>query len=89
MASYFLQVNGDQHKFRKILTHWYVREKSIYKFIDFTNPITNFVFAKADQLLLAQRNWLDSVKILHTPSIIVDGIILPKGYSVEDIEFLL
>lgn len=89
IASYFLQTIGEEYQFREILRHWFIKEKAISDYPDIHKSYSKTILEEADQILTNQRKWIKSNYINYTPAIIFNNYLLPRGYSVEDIEFML
>ena len=89
IASYFLQTTGEKDQFKEILKHWFVKEKPISDYPDICKSYSEAILEEVAQILSNQRKWVKSNNINYTPAIILDGYLLPKGYSMEDIEFML
>ncbi len=46
-------------------------------------------FSKINMILDAQRQWVISLDLRYTPAIVFNDQVLPKGYTVEDINYLI
>jgi len=84
----YLHSNNKQSDMRSFLQKWYLDEDRSVS--GFDGPeIPDSDLDDVNRVLLSQRAWIVSHKINFTPTIILNNIILPKGYSVEDVTYLL
>jgi len=84
----YLHSNNKQSDMRSFLQKWYLDEDRSVS--GFDGPeIPDSDLDDVNRVLLSQRACIVSHKINFTPTIILNNIILPKGYSVEDVTYLL
>jgi len=70
------------------LDDWYLAEHKDYDVFSVKYPM-NGELNKQDAKLKAMANWCESEQISHTPTIFINGYMLPKEYSVEDLKEVL
>jgi thiol-disulfide isomerase/thioredoxin len=89
-VGHFLAIDGKGNKEQtlKALDDWYMADKKDYDTYAQKYPI-NGELVKQHKKIEAMRQWCDTEKITHTPTLFINGNELPKEYSVEDLKEVL
>jgi thiol-disulfide isomerase/thioredoxin len=82
-----LRNEQDSASLKKALSDWYGQEKKDFNAWSNTYPVTEAQGAK--ELLDAHINWCRSAEIYNTPTILVNGYLLPPQYQAEDIKYFI
>lgn len=88
-VNHFLSIyNEDKFKARKAIDAWYTSEDKDYSEFSIEYPLTNEAFDQKNQID-AMRNWYEIEKIDRTPSIFINGYLIPIEYDVQDLKNIL
>jgi uncharacterized membrane protein len=78
----------DEVLMEKALDDWYLPEKKDYPGFARKYPVTE-TSQNNDHKLTAMAEWISAVDVFHTPSIFVNGHLLPPSYEVNDLKYFL
>ena len=85
IASYLQQ---DTQTAQTVFQQWFDGEKDNAK--DYISTITLDLFIKETEMEMKRhRQWRNRAGITATPTILVNGYLLPDGYEIEDLPFLI
>lgn len=88
-VNYFLSIyKEDKVRARKVIDAWYASEIKDYSRFSIEYPVTDDVFDHKNQID-AMRNWYETEKIDRTPSIFINGYLIPIEYDVQDLKNIL
>ena len=79
---------GDENLTKNALDDWYLAKEKSYDVFANKYPMNGEIdkqTGKIDQM----KEWCEKVKIEYTPTIFIDGFLLPKGYQIKDINYFL
>lgn len=80
--------NGDEHTTHKALDDWYLAKEKNYDVFANKYPMNGELDKQTDKIN-QMKDWCEKVKIEYTPTIFIDGFLLPKGYQIKDINYFL
>ncbi|PJE46697.1 MAG: hypothetical protein CUR34_08705 [Sediminibacterium sp.] len=80
--------NGDEHTTHKALDDWYLAKEKNYDVFANKYPMNGEPDKQTDKIN-QMKDWCEKVKIEYTPTIFIDGFLLPKGYQIKDINYFL
>ncbi|MDR6804559.1 putative membrane protein [Dyadobacter sp. BE34] len=83
-----IAANQDELSLRKALNDWYSSDIKDYVRFSGVYPVTNNDVNENENIEL-MRTWCDNNRIESTPTLFVDGHLLPQIYSSEDLKYLL
>jgi hypothetical protein len=73
---------------QQILDDWYLNVNKDYKTFCEKYPI-NGSFNEQEIKITAMRSWCDIAHVTHTPTIFVNGYMLPENYKIEELKYIL
>lgn len=79
---------GDAAYTRQALDDWYLPKEKDYTSFASKYPL-NGEFKKQEDIIAKMEAWCEVEQITHTPTIFINGYMLPEGYSVEDLKYVL
>ena len=79
---------GNEHITHKALDDWYLAKEKNYDVFANKYPM-NAELDKQTDKINQMKDWCEKVKIEYTPTIFIDGFLLPKGYQIKDINYFL
>ncbi|OYY07284.1 MAG: hypothetical protein B7Y66_12880, partial [Sphingobacteriia bacterium 35-36-14] len=79
---------GNEHNTHKALDDWYLAKEKNYDVFANKYPINGEIDKQTDKIN-QMKDWCEKVKIEYTPTIFIDGFLLPKGYQIKDINYFL
>lgn len=81
----YQQLNNDI-KFLDLLTEWYAKGKS-----DKEAFYQQYKLNRSDEIMLTQyakqKRWIQQIHITTTPTVLINGRLMPKQYELEDISY--
>jgi protein-disulfide isomerase len=72
---------------KRALDDWYLAPEKNYKSFAEKYPIENELFASQIKKIKLMNEWCESVKVLATPTLFINGHELPAMYSVSDLKY--
>lgn len=90
VAHHFLSVflEHGQQAARQALLQWFASpDKDYFKWAK-SYPV-NFQPDLTKEILISQRDWCKENKIFATPTVLINGIRMPKDYQLADVKFIL
>ena len=72
---------------KRALDDWYLAPEKNYKSFAEKYPIENDLFASQIEKIKLMNDWCESVKVLATPTLFINGHELPEMYSVSDLKY--
>ena len=75
---------GSTTMFAEALNSWYLSASKNYEAFASKYPINN-PLQNHENKVAAMNNWCESAKISYTPTILVNGYMIPPEYSIEDL----
>jgi uncharacterized membrane protein len=79
---------GNEHTTHKALDDWYLAKEKNYDVFANKYPMNGELDKQTDKIN-QMKDWCEKVKIEYTPTIFIDGFLLPKGYQIKDINYFL
>ena len=86
LASYY---SHDENKVIEILDDWFKEDNKQYEGFSQKFHFEKSILNAQKQHLTAMYNWCVQNNILYTPTIFINGYLLPQFYSSEDLQYLL
>ncbi|WP_443944514.1 vitamin K epoxide reductase family protein [Pedobacter sp. AW1-32] len=81
-----LTFEKDSNLAGRALAHWYSRKKNYEEWL-LQYPVS--IESNACEAIKKQREWCDLANISYSPTILVNGYVLPLAYKLEDLEYIL
>jgi uncharacterized membrane protein/thiol-disulfide isomerase/thioredoxin len=78
----------DTEIIQKALDDWYLAEEKNYTVFSSKYPLNGEV-QKQSSKIQAMKEWCDKQKIVHTPTIFINGFEIPNEYNVSDLRNVL
>lgn len=79
---------GDENLTKTALDDWYLAKEKNYDVFANKYPMNGELDKQTDKIN-QMKDWCEKVKIEYTPTIFIDGFLLPKGYQIKDINYFL
>ena len=79
---------GDENLTKTALDDWYLAKEKNYDVFANKYPMNGELDKQTDKIN-RMKDWCEKVKIEYTPTIFIDGFLLPKGYQIKDINYFL
>ncbi|HLD52066.1 MAG TPA: thioredoxin domain-containing protein, partial [Sediminibacterium sp.] len=79
---------GDENLTKNALDDWYLAKEKSYDVFANKYPMNGEIDKQTDKID-QMKEWCEKVKIEYTPTIFIDGFLLPKGYQIKDINYFL
>jgi uncharacterized membrane protein len=78
----------DVQEMGQVLDDWYLNVNKDYKVFCEKYPV-NGDFNEQEMKITEMRSWCDNAHITHTPTIFVNGYMLPENYKIEELKYIL
>jgi len=89
-AFHFVAVKDvERYSVKEVLDYWYESTDKSYDKMKEIFPVDEELILTQKEEILKMRNWCETEKITHTPSIFIDNRKLPESYDISDLPFLL
>ena len=81
-----IAANGDIIKTQKALDDWYLTDKKDYEVFALKHPIDSDKLNQQNEMIYKMRDWCTKSDITYTPTIFINGYLLPDNYTIEDLK---
>jgi uncharacterized membrane protein/thiol-disulfide isomerase/thioredoxin len=81
-----LAANGDIIKTQQALDDWYLAEKKEYEVFAAKYPMDGDKLNQQNEMIYLMRDWCTKSDITYTPTIFINGYLIPDNYGIEDLK---